>query len=127
MALLGCAMPLNIGSTLRTSGSVKYVVGAPLGPKSRGGDVIVLGGATGPPCARAIRGATTTAPAARPILVSSARRERGVCFTMSGRSDAMGILPDPETLCAASRPPGDGKHPRMSPRIVPRRGRRQVG
>ena len=36
------------GSTARTSGSQKYVVGAPFGPKSRGGVVTVLGGAAGP-------------------------------------------------------------------------------
>jgi len=56
MAALGCRKPLNIGSMVSTSGSVKYVVGAPPGPKSRGGVVIVLGGAIGPAaggCARA--------------------------------------------------------------------------
>jgi hypothetical protein len=45
---LGWRSASNAGSTVRTSGSVKYVVGAPPGPKSRGGCVIVLGGPAGP-------------------------------------------------------------------------------
>src|SRR5215216_2482485 len=38
---LGCARPLKLGSTAMTSGSQKYVLGAPFGPKSRGGVVTV--------------------------------------------------------------------------------------
>ena len=56
---------------------MKYVVGAPFGPKSRGGVVTVLGGAIGP-WALARRGATTAAPAASPTPVMSVRREMGV-------------------------------------------------
>src|ERR1700730_14892086 len=55
MALLGWAYWSNSGSTESTSGSVKYVVGAPCGPKSRGGVVMVLGGATWTRCARLVR------------------------------------------------------------------------
>jgi hypothetical protein len=57
---------------------VKYVVGAPPGPKSRGGVVIVLGGATAPvagACAAARPGITTAAPAATPKVFMSMRRD----------------------------------------------------
>src|SRR3989442_8709246 len=43
----GCRRPLKIGSMVSTSGSVKETFGGALGPKSRGGVVIVLGGAIG--------------------------------------------------------------------------------
>jgi len=75
---LGCRSPLNAGSTVRTSGSVKYVVGAPPEPKSRGGLVTVLGGAAGAlagACAIATRGITTAAPAATPMVFMSMRRD----------------------------------------------------
>src|SRR4029453_13673481 len=72
------------------SGSVKYVVGAPVGPKSRGGLFPVVGGAIGPAaCARARRGAITAAPAAAPMTWMSARREMG---RRSSRSAGSGII-----------------------------------
>ena len=75
---LGWRSPLNTGSTVRTSGSVKYVVGAPPGPKSRGGAVTVLGGATGPldgPWARVVPGAAATTPTAAPRAPMTVRRD----------------------------------------------------
>src|ERR1041384_8370332 len=66
---------------LKMSGSVKYVVGGALGPKSRGGLVTVLGGATGPlggACAMAMRG--TLAAATTPMALSSMRRDRRPLF-----------------------------------------------
>src|SRR4029453_984428 len=70
MGALGCARPLKLGSTAMTSGSQKYVFGAPFGPKSRGGVVTVLGGATGPAGACACAAA---APIARvPVQALSA-------------------------------------------------------
>src|SRR6267142_1066375 len=78
---------LNMGSTVMTSGSVKYVVGAPPGPKSRGGVVTVLGGAVGPgggPWADTMAGASAMAPAVAPMAVSSERRDRYVRWSMGG-------------------------------------------
>src|SRR4029453_13672544 len=68
-----------------TSGSVKYVVGAPPGPKSRGGVVIVLGGDTGPAgaWAKARRGAPP--PAAPPMVFISAGR--GIRRPASGSNE----------------------------------------
>jgi hypothetical protein len=57
---------------------VKYVVGGPPGLKSRGGVVMVLGGAIGPLWARARRGARTAALAASPTPLMSVRRDIGV-------------------------------------------------
>src|SRR5262245_66497876 len=77
MGAFGWRRPLNAGSTVRTSGSVKYVVGAPPGPKSRGGEVTVLGGATGPAAgawAAAMRGAITAEQARAPrVLLAGSR------------------------------------------------------
>ena len=98
---------------------MKYVVGAPPGPKSRGGLVTVLGGATDPlagACAIALRDAIA-APAATPMLVISVRRDIAVRRRSRpscdmGSSSAMRIARD--TRCAelarlgsghASRPP----------------------
>src|ERR1700693_4348881 len=75
MALLGWAYWSNIGSTESTSGSVKYVVGAPCGPKSRGGVVMVLGGATWARCARRVRAMMAAAPTPTVRLVTRRRRE----------------------------------------------------
>src|SRR4030095_16570473 len=78
--------PLNAGSTVMTSGSVKYVVGAPPGPKSRGGGVMVLAGSAGLPAggawAEARAGASATAPAVAPMAVSRERRVRRVRSSM---------------------------------------------
>jgi hypothetical protein len=41
--VFACTSPLNAGSTVRTSGSVKYVVGGASGPKSRGGLEMTVG------------------------------------------------------------------------------------
>src|SRR5215813_2100580 len=72
----GWRRPLNAGSTVRTSGSVKYVVGAPPGPKSRGGLVMVVGGAAGwGACAVARLGASAMAPAATPMVFMRSRRD----------------------------------------------------
>src|SRR5262249_55506123 len=102
MAALGWANPSNIGSTARTSGSQKYVVGAPPGPKSRGGVVTVLGGAMGV-WARASRGARTAAPAARPTLAMSVRREMAVLRTsLSAMRSSLSMVSRP----AARRRPG---------------------
>src|SRR3954466_6488033 len=60
-----------------TSGSQKYVVGAPRGEKSRGGVVIVLGGATGPPCCAAA-GPATIAPAPAASACTMVRRENAL-------------------------------------------------
>src|SRR3954466_12021191 len=60
-----------------TSGSQKYVVGAPRGEKSRGGVVIVLGGATGPACCAAT-GAATIAPAPAASACTMVRRENAL-------------------------------------------------
>src|SRR4029434_5861702 len=69
---LGWRNPSQACSIVRTSGSVKYVVGAPRELKSRGGMVIVLGGAAAPPwavCALAIRVASIAAPMATPAPI----------------------------------------------------------
>src|SRR5438046_1216838 len=73
IAAFGWRKPSNDGSTVSTSGSVKYVVGAPPAPKSRGGWVIVLGGSTALllPWARASCGARTAAPTAAPMVRSN--------------------------------------------------------
>src|SRR5436309_1609590 len=87
IAAFGCANPLNIGSTAMTSGSQKYVVGAPPGPKSRGGVVTVLGGATGPvgSAARAApASASAPAPAANPP--TSPRRDSPAVASAAGSS-----------------------------------------
>src|SRR5438874_9668709 len=78
IAALGWRRPSNAGSIVRTSGSVKYVVGAPRGLKSRGGCVIVLGGPTGALaglCAAASRGANIAAPNATPTVRIALRRD----------------------------------------------------
>src|SRR5205823_8930012 len=90
--------PLNTGSTLRTSGSVKYVVGAPPGPKSRGGFVTVLGGVAGRPgvaWARATRGATAATPATVPRGGRSVRRDIGPLWS---RAYGSGAMVDPPRL-----------------------------
>src|SRR5881628_1253375 len=92
MAAFGWRRPLNIGSTVMTSGSVKYVVGAPPGPKSRGGLVTVLGGAAGPAVgawALARPGATDPAPATAPMALMSVRREIRLRSSRSNTSRAM--------------------------------------
>src|SRR5438093_5783386 len=74
------------------SGSVKYVVGAPPGPKSRGGLVTVLGGAAGPAVgawALARPGATAAAPATAPMALMSVRREIRL---RSSRSNASCVM-----------------------------------
>src|SRR5687767_7628118 len=101
MAALGWRRPLNMGSIVSTSGSVKYVVGAPPGPKSRGGVVMTLGGAMGPgagACARARWGATAAAPATPPMALMSERREMRVA------SGSMGTPPGKEVSCARMLP-----------------------
>src|SRR4029453_9244852 len=100
------------------SGSVKYVVGAPPGPKSRGGVVTVLGGAIGPLWARARRGAMDTAPAARPTPVRSVRRDRSVSLGWPGTSDVMEILLGRDSRPAALSPPGGCGSSRDGPRIA---------
>src|SRR5687767_12186989 len=84
MAAFGWRRPLNIGSIVSTSGSVKYVVGAPPGPKSRGGVVMTLGGVMAPlpagACARTAWGATAAAPAIVPMALMSERREMRVAW-----------------------------------------------
>src|SRR5204863_9524612 len=88
MGAFGWRRPLNMGSTVMTSGSVKYVVGAPPGPKSRGGVVTVLGGGTGlsaGPWARATAGAKATAA---PRVVRTERRDIRVFSSMGGLLDA---------------------------------------
>src|SRR5262245_18207072 len=70
----GWRRPLNSGSIVSTSGSVKYTFGGAFGPKSRGGVVIVLGGAIGAGVwAAARRGPSATAPAATPAVLISTR------------------------------------------------------
>src|SRR5438093_13774923 len=78
MLALGWASAANDGSIVRTSGSLKYVVGAPRGLKSRGGVVMVVGGPTGPPgaagaWARAMAGKAT---APMPAAAIRPRRDR---------------------------------------------------
>jgi len=73
---LGWRRPSNAGWIVSTSGSVKYVVGAPSSLKSRGGVVMTLGGpmfAAG--CACSHRGATIEAPMAAPTPRISLRRD----------------------------------------------------
>ncbi len=60
------------------SGSQKYVVGAPLGLKSRGGVVIVLGGAAdggAAGCAAAVHVPATMAPVPAARAWTSVRRD----------------------------------------------------
>src|SRR5260370_2274059 len=72
----GCASPLKLGSTATMSASQKYVVGAPLGPKSRGGVVTVLGGATGPLSVAALAPVPSAiAPAPAATAATSVRRD----------------------------------------------------
>src|SRR5262245_46253983 len=59
IAEFACTRLPNAGSTLSTSGSVKYVVGGALGPKSLGGFVTVLGG----PCGVCAEPASSACPA----------------------------------------------------------------
>src|ERR1700687_662007 len=75
IVVLPWVMSPNAGSIVITSGSLKYVLGAPFGPKSRGGLVVVVGGVAGPAppggfptpwsagAAKAPVGPTATAPA----------------------------------------------------------------
>src|SRR5262245_24517047 len=96
MGAFGWRRPLKAGSTVRTSGSVKYVVGAPPGPKSRGGDVTVLGGATGPLAgawAAPVRGAITAAPAATPSVLMRVRLDTRWSASTSPRSCGMVVPP----------------------------------
>ena len=66
------------------SGSQKYVVGAPIGPKSRGGVVMVLGGATGVGCAAAVPAPATIAPAPAASAWTIVRRDNALsCFSFS--------------------------------------------
>src|SRR3954471_7655776 len=93
MAAFGWRRPLKIGSTVMTSGSVKYVVGAPPGPKSRGGVVTVLGGAMGPPggaWARTMAGERAAAPAATPTVFSIERRDIRLASSMTASWDHSG-------------------------------------
>jgi hypothetical protein len=68
------------------SGSQKYVVGAPLGEKSRGGLVTVLGGATGAPCAAAVPVPATIAPAPAASAWTSVRRDNVLSSLSFSRS-----------------------------------------
>ena len=61
---------LKAGSIVSTSGSVKYTFVGVLGPKSRGGLVIVLGGDAGQP--RSLGGASRGATARPPTVVAMA-------------------------------------------------------
>jgi hypothetical protein len=69
--VFGCTSALNAGSIVSTSGSLKYVVGAASGPKSRGGVEMTVGADCGVPwraCAAIDFGATSAAPAAAPMV-----------------------------------------------------------
>src|SRR5258708_3531262 len=87
MLALGCASALNDGSTASTSGSLKYVVGAPRGLKSRGGVVIVVGGAgaTGGVAGAWARAIAGNATAPMPAAAIRPRRDKSwalACFVM---------------------------------------------
>src|SRR5690349_11132926 len=69
IALFGRTTPSNAGSTVRMSGSVKYVVGW---LKSRGGLLTTVGGVAR--CAKSVS-PPTAAPATAPIAFIAARRE----------------------------------------------------
>jgi len=63
-------------------GSQKYVVGAPRGPKSRGGLVMVLGGTAGATCAAAVPVPATIVPAPAASAWTSVRRDNVLsCFS----------------------------------------------
>src|SRR5215212_2652613 len=72
----------NAGSTLRMSGSAKYVVGGASGPKSRGGLEITVGAERGvpcrAPCALVLLVVTIAAAAAPPMVAISWRLEMSV-------------------------------------------------
>src|SRR5262245_58244354 len=98
MALLACTSAPNSGATASTSGSVKYVVGAPFGPKSRGGLVTVLGGLCGcavcPVCTIATDSASdgpsddpNSVPPATPSVLTTCRRD-SINLVLDGRDRA---------------------------------------
>src|SRR5207247_11080446 len=90
--------------------------GGPLGPKSRGGVVTVLGGAAGPLGAWAAtrRGARATAPAAAPTVLLSPRLDIRLASCRSHASRAM------TGLLVRSAPRPAGPQPRDGLRRAPR-------
>src|SRR5229473_1700927 len=105
-------MSPNAGSTVITSGSLKYVLGAPFGLKSRGGLVVVVAGVAGPAppggfptpwsagAAKAPVGPTATAPATAATALINVR--------LATRPSASTRILSPDTsempfLCLPSR------------------------
>src|SRR4051795_4736835 len=110
MDVFACTSPLNAGSTVRTSGSEKYVVGGASGPKSRGGFEITVGADNGFPaafCADA-RGATNAAPVTAPRVVSRRRLVKSLVMGQTSYRE-----PRPPS-------PGYGESAVASPRRKPR-------